>query len=150
MLRRSRESLKIEVPIRYAGIRYVVWQMLSVTFPDFGWSGKAFRVLSWNFDPDKGLVNLTLQEEGAGSYGWKYDDAALIPPAPDTTLVNPLRVPPPTNLLVVAVTAQQPDGTTAPALEVTWDGAAHPFVTGHEVQYRLAGGQWQSMMVPNA
>lgn len=149
MLRRSREALTVRVPVKYAGLRYCVWQTLNVTLADFGWTNKPFRIVAWTFDADSGVINLTLREESANSYSWQFGDASPLPLAPDTDLVDPLAIPAPTNVTVTASTTLQPDGSVAPALLVAWTSAAFAFLSAHEVQWRVNGAaDWNSGEVP--
>jgi hypothetical protein len=148
-LRRAREALTVRVPVKYSGIRYTVWQTLNVTLADFGWTDKPFRVVSWTFDAAAGIVNLTLREESPNSYAWVFGDAADLPFAPDTDLVDPLLIPAPTNVTLTATTVLQADGSVAPALLVTWTASAFAFLIGHEVQWRVTGTEdWNSAQVP--
>lgn len=148
-LRRAREALTVRVPVKYAGLRYCVWQTLNVTLADFGWSNKPFRIVAWTFDADSGIINLTLREESANSYAWQFGDAQPLPLAPDTDLVDPLAIPAPTNIAVTASTVLQADGSVAPALLVTWTASAFAFLVGHEVQWRATGAtDWNSAEVP--
>jgi hypothetical protein len=148
-LRRAREALTVRVPVKYAGIRYCVWQTLNVTLADFGWTNKPFRIVSWSFDAASGIINLTLREESANSYSWQFGDASPLPLAPDTDLVDPLAIPAPTGVTVTASTALQADGSVAPALLVTWTASAFAFLIAHEVQWRAVGAaDWNSGEVP--
>ena len=148
-LRRAREALTVRVPVKYAGLRYCVWQTLNVTLADFGWTNKPFRIVAWTFDAESGIINLTLREESANSYAWQFGDAQPLPLAPDTDLVDPLAIPAPTALTVTASTALQADGSVAPALLAVWTPAAFAFVVGHEVQWRVTGAtDWNSAEVP--
>lgn len=149
-LLRGREQERVEVPLRYAGIRFGIWQMLSVTLPDLGWFAKPMRVEGWRFSPDGGSVVVRLREESAASFAWTHEAAAAVPTAPSTTLISPLDIPAPTALAVAPSTSLQGDGGVVPALVVTWTAAAHAFVTSHEVQWRLAAGPgpWSSAEVP--
>jgi len=147
-LRRAREALTVRVPVKYAGIRFAVWQTLSVTMADFGWTNKPFRIVSWAFDAQAGIVNLTLREESAASYAWQFGDASPLPLAPDTDLVDPLAIPAPTGVTLTASSVLQSDGSIAPALLVEWTAAAFAFVIAHEVQWRIGEGEWNSAQVP--
>jgi hypothetical protein len=133
----ARDSLRLKAPVRYAGLRLAVWQMVSLTLPDFGWAAKPFRIESWAFEPATGQVMLTLREENAFNYAWYWDTGASIPPSPNTTLVDPLSIPAVTGVAVTPGTVLQPDGGILPVLDITWVAAAHPFVTAHEVQWSL-------------
>jgi hypothetical protein len=148
-LRRAREALTVRVPVKYAGLRYCVWQTLNVTLADFGWTNKPFRIVAFAFDAESGVINLTLREESANSYAWQFGDAQPLPLAPDTDLVDPLAIPAPIGLTVTASTALQADGSVAPALTATWTGSAFAFLIGHEVQWRVVGAtDWNSAEVP--
>ena len=148
MLRRTREGATIRVPVRYAALRWCVWQSLAVTLPDFGFTAKPFRIVAWSFAPDRPgeVIVLTLREESAASYAWASGEGAAIAAAPDTSLVDPLVVPAPTGLALAPSTALQTDGTTAAALAVTWSQAGHPFIQAHEVQWRVKTpvGPWNA------
>lgn len=138
----ARDSLRVTAPMRYAAIRLAVWQMVGLTFPDFGWSAKPFRVESWRYEPATGQLWVTFREENAANYAWWWDAGAFIPPVPDTTLVNPLVIPAISGLTVTPGTVLQPDGGILPVLDVGWIASPHPFVTGHEVQWRVPFGDW--------
>ena len=148
-LRRARAALTIQVEVRYAAVVWSVWDVLAVTLPDFGWSAKPFRIISWSYNPAEGSLSLVLREEQSSAYSWLYDLAASAPDVPATTLVSPLVVPAPTSLAITPTTTQQPDGSLVPALLVTWTASAHPFVSAYEVQWRATGAtDWNSMQVP--
>lgn len=138
-LLRARESLTLRVPVKYAGIRYVVWQMLSVTLPDFGFAAKPFRITDLAFDPATGLLTLTLREESAASYAWTWNQAAAPALAPNTALVDPFAIPPPPGFSVTEdlyVTAGGGGVKTRAVLR--WQPPPHPFVTGYEWRARPA------------
>ena len=148
LLLRSRQGVTIRAAVKYANFNLSVWQTVAVTLADLGWSAKPFRIVAWSFSPESGLITLTMQEEQVASYAWTFDDGANAPEFPDTTLIDPLSIPAPTSLVVTPTTVLQPDGSLEPALAVSWTAAAHPFVNGHEVQWRAAGGDWVSVEVP--
>lgn len=148
LLLRSRQGVTIRVPVKYANLNLAVWDTVSITLSDLGWSAKPFRVMSWQFTPETGVIMLTMQEEQIATYAWTWDEGANAPAFPDTTLVNPLTVPAPTALTVTTSSTLQPDGSVAPVATVTWTESANAFVTGHELQWRPAGGTWSGMEVP--
>jgi hypothetical protein len=144
-LRRHREALVVRVPVQYRGLRYAVWQTLSVTIADFGWTAKVFRVTAWAFDPNSGIVNLTLAEESAFSYAWTYEAANALGPAPDTNLVSPFNVPAPGGLTMTEelYVAQGNRGVATRAI-LTWLPPPNPFTTSYQVQVAPAGTEaWQ-------
>lgn len=145
MLRRARESLTIRVPVQYKGVRFYPWQTLSVTLADFGWDAKTFRVMSWAFSPDSGVIILTLREETPQSYAWTYDDLGAVGTAPDTNLVDPFVIGAPSGLAMTEGLYVTREGTSVRArATLAWVRPGHPFVIGYEAQYRTAGvGDWR-------
>lgn len=149
LLRTERDSLTINVPVRFAGIRYSVMQRVAVYMPDLGWNGKAFVIRAWSMDPETGIVSLSMREDSPGSYAWLYDEASDQPFSPDTDLVSPLAIPAPSALSLTPTTALNSDGATVPALLAEWVPAFHAFINAYEVQWRVApSGPWNAAQVP--
>jgi hypothetical protein len=136
-LRRAREALTVSCPVKYSGIRYCVWQTINVTMADFGWTNKPFRIAAWTFSPESGIVNLTLREESANSYAWQFGDAAPLPLAPDTDLVDPMIVPPPAGIGGTEELYVTRDGAgVRTRVVLNWGASPFAFVSGYEVQFR--------------
>jgi hypothetical protein len=149
LLLRSRRAVTIDAPLRYASLRLSVWDTVSVTIPYLGYSAKPFRIVAYSYNPADGTISVTMREDDPASYAWLYDDADPAGPVPGTTLVSPLNIPAPLITAINPATALQGDGTYIGALEVLFTSAAHPFLTGHEVQWRRVGTQaWDSLEVP--
>lgn len=91
LLYRSRQGVTIRVPVKYANLNLAVWDMVAVTLDDLGWSAKPFRIMSWTFTPENGVIMLTMQEEQIASYAWTYDEGASAPEFPDTTFASVTR-----------------------------------------------------------
>lgn len=146
----AREAQAIEVPVRYAGLRWSVWQTLSVTLPDLGYTAKPMRIVGWRFAPGTGGLVMRLREVSAAAHAWLHDNAAAVPAQPAPTLVSAVTIPAPTGLALAATTALQADGSVAPAAAATWTPAAHPFLTAHELQWRakVGPGPWSSAEIP--
>lgn len=140
-LLRERDAEAIEVPVQYRGIRYAVWQVLSVTLPDLGLSAAPMRVLSWKFTPDAGGLLLTLKRDSASAYAWSHTDATVPAPAPSTTLVSPFVIPAPAGLVASEELYATREGIGLRTRAVAaWSAAQHPFVTGYDVQLLDAAG----------
>jgi hypothetical protein len=140
-LLRGREALTIEAPVQYRGIRYTVWQMLSVTIPDLGLTAAPMRVLSWRLDPAAGTVVLRLREESAAAYAWSWSDASVPAPVRATTLISPYAIPAPAGLAADEDLYATRDGVGLRSrLIASWAPAAHPFVSGYDVQLLDAAG----------
>ena len=143
-LLRGREVLSIEAPVQYRGLRYAVWQMLSVTIPDLGLINQPMRIHGWSFDPAAGTLTLRLRVESAAAYAWSYTDATVPAPAPVSALVSPFTLPSAGGLSVAEELYATRDGSgLRTRAQLTWSPAPHPFITGYDVQYRTAGGDWR-------
>lgn len=73
LYRRHRDMVACKIPVKYSGMKFVVWQTIKVTLDDLGWNQKPFRISGWSFAPDTGLVTLSLEEEQPRTYQWLYD-----------------------------------------------------------------------------
>jgi hypothetical protein len=146
-LNRAREGITLRAPVQYRGIRYCVWQMLSVTLADFGWVAKPFRVTAWTFDPASGIVTLVLREESAASYAWDYASLGTLSRAPDTALADPFAVPAPQALAVAEELYVSNGGASVRTRAIlTWQPPAFPFVSGYEAQFRpVAEDAWRPL-----
>ena len=146
LLLRARQSIMFKGSFRYASLDLSVWQVVALTIPDLGWVAKPFRIMSWSFSPESGLISLMMQEEQASSYAWTWDAAANTPNVADTTLISPLNVAAPKGL------------TATESLYVTRDGAGvrtavaldflepeNPFIREYQVQFKPENdAAWQS------
>lgn len=148
-LLRARRGLTVEVPLKLTGHQITAWSTFGLTMPDFSWTNKAFRVLSWRYDPASKIITITAQEEQSSSYTWLYSDAGPDLSTDTPTLASPLDIAAPASLTLSATTDIQDDGSTVPALLVTWVSPANPFVTATEVQWRRNGTTpWSAVEVP--
>ena len=149
MLRRARESLTIRVPVQYKGIRYSVWQTLAVTIDDFGWTAKPFRIQSWAFAPDTGIITLTLREESAGSYAWSYADLGIGSTSPDTNLIDAFSIPAPAGLTISEELYATRDGAgVRTRATLAWAPPGYPFIRSYDVQYRAVGDAVWRVVAP--
>lgn len=140
LLLRARQSIMFKGSFRYASVDLSVWQVVALTIPDLGWVAKPFRIMSWSFSPESGLITLTMQEEQAASYAWTWDAAANTPNVADTTLISPLNVAAPKGLAATESLYATRDGAgvrTAVALDFL--EPENPFVREYQVQYALEG-----------
>lgn len=147
-LLRGRENLMVRGTLKYSAIRIQVWQTVTLTLPDFGFDAKVFRIVSWQFNPESGLITVSMQEDGPEIYSWLAADAGTPKPIPDTSLPDPTDVPEPTELGVFGTTFQQADGSTVPGFALLWVGSPTPFLSAYEVQWKLTSATaWNSMRV---
>ena len=145
LLLRARQSIIFRASFRYATLDLSVWQVVGLTIPDLGWTAKPFRILSWSFSPETGLITLTMQEEQASSYAWTWDAAANTPDVADTTLISPFNLPAPRGLGATESLYATRDGAgVRTAVTLNWLEPENPFVIGYEIEFRQDGEQaWQ-------
>ena len=140
LLLRSRQSIMFKGSFRYASLDLTVWQVVALTIPDLGWVAKPFRIMSWSFSPESGLISLIMQEEQASSYAWTWDAAANTRGIADTTLISPFNLPAPKGLEATESLYVTRDGAgVRTAVTLNWLEPASPFITGYEVQVSDAG-----------
>lgn len=151
VLEKARQGIIVEIPVNHAALKYTVFDVVTLTDPDMGWSSKPFRIMKWTTSAG-GAINLTLQEESSASYDWNSGEATTVDPAPDTNLPNPFDVSIPTAVAFNSRAVETVAGDTVYNLVLTW--AEHPdmFVReggAFEIQYKLsADTNWRpSFMV---
>jgi hypothetical protein len=146
LLFRARQSIMFKGSFRYASLDLTVWQVVALTIPDLGWVAKPFRIMSWSFSPESGLISLIMQEEQASSYAWTYDAAANTPDIADTTLISPFNVVAPKGLAATESLYVTRDGAgvrTAVALDFL--PPENPFIREYQVQYAPEGStDWRA------
>ena len=127
---RSRNGLRCAVKSTSEALNLVVGDVVNVTHPTPGWTGKPFQVdeMTLNYD---GTVDINLIEYDSTLY--PYDPASEETTYEDTDLPDPGTVAQPTDLDVVETSTIQDDGTVVPALLATWTAANDAFVTQYEV-----------------
>jgi hypothetical protein len=155
LLLRARQSIMFKGSFRYASLDLTVWQVVALTIPDLGWVAKPFRIMSWSFSPESGLISLIMQEEQAASYAWTWDAAANTPDIADTTLISPLNVAAPKGLGATESLFATRDGAgVRTAVTLDFLEPENPFIREYQVQYMLEGAaSWQTappVLVPPA
>jgi hypothetical protein len=146
LLLRARQSIMFKGSFRYASLDLAVWQVVALTIPDLGWVAKPFRIMSWSFSPESGLISLIMQEEQVSSYAWTWDEAANTPDVPDTTLISPVNVPPPRGLGAIESLYATRDGAgVRTAVTLSFIEPQNPFIREYHVQYKPeADAAWLS------
>lgn len=155
LLLRARQSILFKGSFRYASLDLTVWQVVALTIPDLGWVAKPFRIMSWSFSPESGLISLVMQEEQVASYAWTWDAAANTPEIADTTLVSPLNVAAPKGMGATESLFATRDGAgVRTAVTLNFLEPKNPFIREYQVQYALEGAaSWQTappVLVPPA
>ena len=135
ILERARQGIIVNFPAKLNALKIGLLDTVYLHIPELGWGPteesptnpyKIFRVNSLAINPIEG-VDLVLQEEACASYLYEFGDITVIDPAPDTGLVNPYYVAPPTNITYTTDTIHYlSDGSFVQSIDVSWeDNAAY-------------------------
>jgi hypothetical protein len=120
-LERNRQQLTISASFGLKTLGLQVGDNVYITNSRFGWTNKAFEVLSWNFGLTDELdlqTQMTLRETAESVFD-EVDDAAAYE-ADNTNLPSPFFVPAPSLDAPVVTTTINEDGTAVPAIDFSW------------------------------
>ena len=148
LLREAREGLTVTLPCNLRAYSLELFDVVSLTLPRFGWSGKLFEVVGWRFSITGGVL-LTLRETAAAIYTPDpvFD---LLNTSPNTGLPRPEQVPALTGLAATSGSVAQLDGSSLARVRVSWGAVASEAVrqSGRievqmaEVAAGLPAGDW--------
>lgn len=148
-----KNALTVKLTATSEALKIAAGDVVRLEHPSMGWvdngvtdARKAFRVAGLQL-VNTGEVNLTLQEYDSTIYPW--DVGADQPDNEASTLPDPTLVAPPTNLSVIAGATVNPDGTTLPYLNISWDAADDAFVDKYEVTITPSTGNAFTLTVTN-
>lgn len=153
LLRDSRQGLTITIPCNMRAYAIELFDVVSVTLPYFGWSAKAFEVLSRDYAPGSG-VTLTMKETGASIFtpGTTFTANDAIP---NSNLPLPWSVGTPSIVSLTSNTAALTDGSVVTRTRITWSFAADISVAvggSFEVQFQKSTDasrpDWPSVSSP--
>ena len=138
-LERNRQQLTIGASFGLKTLGLQVGDNVYITNNRFGWTNKAFEVLSWNFGLTDGLdlqTEMTLRETAESVFD-AVDDAAIYE-ADNTTLPSPFFVPVPSLDAAVITTTINEDGTAVPAIDFSWGVSNSEVVDYYDFQWKLS------------
>lgn len=137
-LERNRQQLTISASFGLKTLGLQVGDNVYITNSRFGWTNKAFEVLSWNFGLTDELdlqTQMTLRETAESVFD-EVDDAAAYE-ADNTNLPSPFFVPAPSLDAAVATTTINEDGTAVPAIDFSWGVSNSQVVDYYDFQWKL-------------
>ncbi|WP_186297758.1 phage tail protein [Sedimenticola selenatireducens] len=147
-----RQSLTATLPMMLgAGLKYRPWQVVPITIGPLGWSAKPFLILDWKLvEEDGGLgVDLLVQEYSAECFDWNFGEATTRDLTPNTNLLDPSIILPPTGIQLVSGTTELlvgGDGTVISRLRVDWINPSDATVQQVDIQYkRTVDTGWTSV-----
>lgn len=92
MLRRNRQQLTVKASFGLKAFKCQIGEIVSLTYPRFGWTNKEFEVSEWSFNPQESgelLIDLTLREISSDVF---TDVPGILLERDNTTLGNPFAV----------------------------------------------------------
>lgn len=147
MLEKSRQGITVEFEAKLTALDLSVWDNLTITLDDLGWSSKVFKATSIGLRDD-GSLSITAQEEASACYTWSAEET-VIDPAPDTNLPDWYVVETPASLSLESGSDQlivQSDGFVISRLKVSWPAPTDPSSTMIEIQAKTAASSvWQTV-----
>lgn len=138
-LERNRQQLTISASFGLKTLGLQVGDNVYITNSRFGWTNKAFEVLSWNFGLTDDLdlqTQMTLRETAESVFD-EVDDAAAYE-ADNTNLPSPFFVPVPSLDAAVVTTTINEDGTAVPAIDFSWGVSNSQVVDYYDFQWKLS------------
>jgi hypothetical protein len=143
-LERTRQAMVVQLSCNLKAYDLSPTDIVALTLPRYGFSGKLFEVVSRTLDVQQWTVQLVLRETAAGVWDWAYGEATAVDLTPNTTLPSPFTLP----AVLTGLTADSgtehlqmaADGTIVTRALLTWTQSTDVFVTqGGRVQV-----QWRS------
>ena len=137
ILEKSRQGIMVEMQLNMTGLQLAVWDTITRTDADFGWSAKEFRVMSWQFEPENGITILA-QEESSAAYNWNAGMATVHDQAPDTNLPNPFSVSTPgAPSAVESLYSTIESGGVKSKAVISWSLSTDAFADTYILEYKL-------------
>jgi hypothetical protein len=137
LLEKARQGIKLELTLNHSALKFAVYDTVTYTDAQFGWSSKVFRVMKVG-TTGVGAITLSLQEESSASYDWNSGEATAVDAAPDTNLPDPFTVQPPGSPVVREVLYAPLDGNAVRSkATVTWPESPDVFAREYQLEYKL-------------
>lgn len=137
----ARRSSVLVLPCKLTALRVATWDTVYVTLAVLGASAETYRVRGWKLVASEKEVgiDLTLQKEDSGAYGWTSAEGTPPNTPPDLVLPNPSVIVAPTSLVMSSGTAELikgGDGSIVSRIKVSFTGAAEPNLWRYELQWK--------------
>ena len=131
ILRRSRESLGLNLNVGYKAYELHIGDIVNISITSLGFSAKPFRVLSMTFNEDY-TISLALVEYQATHYTWATK--GQVATIPSTNLPNPFSIQPPASLTLTDEMIEYADGIVLTRLNVLIGASTDKFVQYYQVE----------------
>ncbi|MBJ2155259.1 phage tail protein [Variovorax sp. IB41] len=154
LIRDSRDPMTARIPFKMRAYPLELFDSITLTLPDYGWSSKEFRILEREFSPEGMFVTLTLKETTAAIFAY---GAPFLPQgyADNTGLPRPWDIRPPT---ITSISSGEDelilgsDGSILTAVRVSWAAIQDASIlSGGKVEVQwlvLPNGAWHTETAP--
>ena len=131
ILRRSRESLGLNITCGFKAYELHIGDICSVTLSSLGFSNKNFRVLSMIFNEDY-TISLNLVEHQDSFY--TFATKGQVSSTPSTNLPDPFSIQPPASLSLTDELIEYADGVVLTRLNILVGASTDQFVQYYQVE----------------
>ena len=131
ILRRSRESLGLNITAGFNAYKLHIGDIVNVTLSSLGFTAKAFRVIEMVFNADY-TITLSLVEHQDSFY--TFATKGQVSSTPSTTLPNPFAIQPPASLTLTDELIEYADGITITRLNILVGASTDKFVQYYQVE----------------
>ena len=131
ILRRSRESLGLNITCGFRAYELHIGDIVNITLSSVGFTTKAFRVLSITFNEDY-TISLQLVEHQDSFY--TFATKGQVASTPTTTLPNPFTIQPPASLTLSDEMIEYADGVVLTRLNIVISPSTDKFVQFYQVE----------------
>ena len=131
ILRRSRESLGLNITAGFNAYKLHIGDIVNITLSSLGFTNKAFRVLEMNFNSDY-TISLSLVEHQDSFY--TFATKGQVSSTPSTTLPNPFVIQPPASVTLTDELIEYADGVVLTRLNILIGASTDKFVQYYQVE----------------
>ncbi len=131
ILRRSRESLGLNITCGFRAYELHIGDIVNITLSSVGFTTKAFRVLSMTFNEDY-TITLQLVEHQDSFY--TFATKGQVASTPTTTLPNPFSIQPPAGITLSDEMIEYADGVVLTRMNIIITPSTDKFVQYYQVE----------------
>ena len=135
ILRRSRESLGLNITAGFNAYKLHIGDIVNITLSSLGFSAKAFRVIEMVFNADY-TITLSLVEHQDSFY--TFATKGQVASTPATTLPDPFTIQPPASVTLSDELIEYADGVVLTRLNILIGASTDQFVQYYQVEAKKA------------
>ena len=135
ILRRSRESLGLNITAGFNAYKLHIGDIVNITLSSLGFDAKAFRVIEMVFNADY-TITLSLVEHQDSFY--TFATKGQVASTPATTLPDPFTIQPPASVTLSDELIEYADGVVLTRLNILIGASSDQFVQYYQVEAKKA------------